>query len=58
MSPIFRALPWVAASLGIAVASIFELIPEAMAQTLIVVVPALMVATITRKPCALRRRGA
>lgn len=58
MSQIFRALLWVAASLGIAAASIFELIPEAMAQTLIIVVPALMVATITRKPCMLRRRSA
>ena len=58
MSSIFRALPWAAASIAVAFASIFDLIPEPQAQTLIIAIPALMVATIGRKPCALRRRSA
>lgn len=57
MPQILRALPWAAASLLVAVASIFELIPEPSAQTLIMVIPALMIATINAKPCALRRRS-
>lgn len=58
MPHILRALPWAAASLLVAIASIFELIPETTAQTLIIVIPALMVATINAAPCALRRRSA
>lgn len=57
MSPIPRALPWAVASLAVALASIFDLIPEAQAQTLIIVIPALMVATIVRTPCAPRQRN-
>ncbi|WP_432767974.1 MAG: hypothetical protein HEQ22_11125 [Sphingopyxis sp.] len=58
MPHILRALPWAAASLLVALASIFELIPETTAQTLIIVIPALMIATINAGPCALRRRSA
>lgn len=57
MLPVHRALPWIAASLIFALASIFELIPESFAQTMIVVLPALMVATLNGKACALRRKG-
>ncbi|MDR6834636.1 MULTISPECIES: hypothetical protein [unclassified Sphingopyxis] len=57
MPQILRALPWAAASVLVAVASIFELIPESSAQTLIVVIPVLMVATMNAKPCALRQQS-
>lgn len=58
MPQILRALPWAIASLQTALASIFELIPEAVAQERIIVIAALMVATIYAGPCALRRRSA
>lgn len=58
MPHILRALPWAAASLLIAIASIFKLIPETTAQTLIIVIPALMIGTINAAPCVLRRRSA
>ncbi|WOF42116.1 hypothetical protein KNJ79_12930 [Sphingopyxis indica] len=58
MPSIRHALPWIAASLFFALASIFELIPRSLAQTMIVVLPALMVASLNGKACALRRKGA
>ena len=58
MLSIRRALPWIAASLICALASIFELVPQSLAQTMIVVLPALMVATLNGKACALRRKDA
>lgn len=58
MSHILRALPWAGASLLVAMGSVFDLIPETTAQTLIIVIPALMIATINAAPCALRRRSA
>lgn len=48
MNPIRRALMWSAALMGVAVASIFELIPTDLANTLIIVLPALMIATTPR----------
>lgn len=58
MPHILRALPWAAAILLVAIASTFRLIPETTAQTLIIVIPALMIATINAAPCARRQRSA
>lgn len=58
MSHIFRAFCWAMASLLVAIASIFELIPAASAQTLIIVIPALMIATTRSAPCARLWRSA
>ncbi len=56
MNPIRRALIWSAALMGVAVASIFELVPTDLANTLIIVLPALMIATTPRtaRGCSLR----
>ncbi len=58
MPSIRRALPWITASLFFALASIFDLIPRSLAQTMIVVLPALMVTTLNGKPCTRRRKVA
>ena len=59
MNPIRRALMWSAALMGIAVASIFELVPTDLANTLIIVLPALMIATTPRAAggCSLRAKA-
>lgn len=48
MNPVHRALLWSVALMGVAVASIFELVPTDLANTLIIVLPALMIATTPR----------
>ncbi len=58
MPIIHRALIWAAVIMAVALASITDLIPQALANTLITTLPLLMVVTIARKPCALTRREA
>ncbi len=58
MPSILRALPWAAATLFVAVAGMLDLISDAQTQTLIIAFPAVMIATMNAKPCALRRRSA
>lgn len=53
-----RALIWTAAIMAVAVARIFDLLPRDLASTLIIVLPALMIATTPRHELGCARRGA
>ncbi|MBY4635930.1 hypothetical protein K5P26_02100 [Sphingopyxis sp. XHP0097] len=59
MNPVHRALLWSVALMGVAVASIFERVPTDLANTLIIVLPALMIATTPRaaRCCSLRAKA-
>lgn len=57
MPSILRALPWASAMLFVAGTDRFGLIGEAQAATLVAIFPALMIATMKARPCALRQRN-
>jgi hypothetical protein len=48
MPPIFRALCWALALICVALAQILDIIPQNVASMLIVVLPAIMIATTPR----------
>lgn len=60
MSPIWKCLCWATVIIGVALASVFELIPQSSATTLIIVLPVLAWLSVSRGhvACNLRRRSA
>lgn len=58
MPPIFRALCWALAIMCVAFAQVLDIVPENIATMLIIVLPAIMIATTPRDGRACAKRTA
>jgi len=57
MRNVSRALFWAAAMICLAVGSAAGIVEQHTAQTMLIVIPALAIATLRNNPCPIRRSG-